>query len=77
MLKYGYYLHLVVSHFIISSMNFTKIFYAVLAALIGIGADWFAIVWSIRNDIPPMYMTIAILIITSGTIGVIIWDLRS
>ncbi len=57
-------------------MNFGKILGAVLALLFGIGANWFTIAWSINNDIPPMYMTIAILLITGATIGVIIWDLK-
>ena len=58
-------------------MNFGKILGAVLALLFGIGADWFAIVWGINNDIAPMYIIIAVLILTSASIGVIIWDLKS
>ena len=48
-----HYLHLVVSKSIMFEMNFGKILRAVLALLFGIGADWFTIVWSINNDIPP------------------------
>ncbi len=58
-------------------MNFGKILGALLALLFGIGADWFVIVWGINNDIAPMYIIIALLILTGASIGVIIWDLKS
>ena len=70
-------MHFVDWSFYNTPMSFQKIFLAVVIGVFGIALDWFAIVWGMENKIAPMYLTIAVLVLTAASIWLIIWDLRS